>query len=474
MRNIGDDLLAVLDREQVIAGAAQLAQYAIDGLTPAAVVCPSSAEQVAELVRFAKDRRLAVVPCGARTKNAMGRALERYDIALDGTGLGDIAHFDAADLTVSADAGVPIAALNAMLAKHHQFVPLLVPYYGKSTVGGTVSSGVDSPLRQFYGTVRDFLLGAEFVDGTGSRTKSGGRVVKNVTGYDLHKLLVGSQGTLGMITRLNFRTFPLPTAARGFVASFQSMEGALALRAAIQQSPLRPLTLDVLNPGAAEIFATRTPSLPEAPLFAGESGAASGQLAPVGPWLRRREWQLCAAFAGVPEVLERYAQELLRRAEQAGASSTILLDDASRPTVWARLREASTLFREASPSAGVFRLSMLPGWHAEALAVLHAVAEAAEATLACVARATGGLDVALLPRESEAEGTAKLEYLAREVLSAGQSLGGHASVISAPLAVRRLFAELMPAPQGQALMRRVKSAFDPQGLFAPERVLPAI
>src|SRR3989442_14072671 len=83
-----------------------------------------------------------------------------------------------------------------------------------------IASGIDSPLQQFYGTARDFLLGAEFVEGAGKLCKSGGRVVKNVTGYDLHKLLIGSPGTLAVVTRLNFRPFPAPLASPGLSAPF--------------------------------------------------------------------------------------------------------------------------------------------------------------------------------------------------------------------------------------------------------------
>ena len=88
-----------------------------------------------------------------------------------------------------------------------------------------MASGIDSTLREQYGTARDFLIGAEFVEGKGTLCKSGGRVVKNVTGYDLHKLLVGSLGTLGMITRLNFRTFPMPRVFGGFAAPFPMLRG---------------------------------------------------------------------------------------------------------------------------------------------------------------------------------------------------------------------------------------------------------
>ena len=157
-----------------------------------------------------------MVCCGARSKLEIGMPPQRYDLAVDLTGMVQIPHYDPADLTLSVDAGLPLAELTKVLAAQNQFLPLAVPCFASSTIGGTVASGMDSTLRLQYGTARDLLIGAEFVDGTGRLCRSGGRVVKNVTGYDLHKLLIGSLGTLAAITRLNFRTYPLPELRGGF------------------------------------------------------------------------------------------------------------------------------------------------------------------------------------------------------------------------------------------------------------------
>src|SRR5262249_17594815 len=147
--------------------------------------------EVAELVRFAVSHKLAVVCCGSRSKIELGMPPGRYDLAIDLTGLREIVHYDPDDLTLSVDAGLSLAELAGALAARNQFLPLAVPFAETATIGGTVASGVDSTLRLQYGAARDFLIGAEFVDGTGRLCKSGGRVVKNVTGYDLHKLLIG-------------------------------------------------------------------------------------------------------------------------------------------------------------------------------------------------------------------------------------------------------------------------------------------
>src|SRR5277367_2437587 len=401
--NLGDRLASIIDASRVHSDPTVVARYAIDEVIPGAVARPGSAEEVAEIARFAIAENLGIVAVGSRSKLGIGMPPTRYDIALDMTALDQIAHYDPGDLTLSVDAGLPLAKLNAALAPHRQFMPLLLPFYSVSTIGGAIASGLDSPLRQTYGTARDFLIGAEFIDGMGAPCKSGGRVVKNVTGYDLHKLLIGSLGTLAIITRLNFRTFPMPLDSRGFVAAFPSAEGALALRRKIAESPLSPLTLDVLNPQVAQIFATQTPSGPEAAIFSSAGGAANpgGPLPLPGNWFNPQAWQLCAAFAGSPEVLQRYARDLAALAQSLSPAlrptATTFHDDATRPAVWGRLREALPLLLRASPTATVFRIGALPEAHVALLDALRQIAERGNIPHALVARATGNIYFAILP-----------------------------------------------------------------------------
>jgi FAD/FMN-containing dehydrogenase len=447
--------------------------YAIEGVVPSAVAKPASAEEAAEVIRFAAREKLTVIPTGARTKLSVGTPPPGYDIALDMCALNQIAHYDPGDLTASADSGMPVAALNAALLEHNQFLPLLVPYYSQATLGGAIASGLDSPLRNAYGTARDFLLGAEFIDGTGALVKSGGRVVKNVAGYDLHKLLIGSLGTLGVITRLNFRTFPAPLTPRGFLASFSTHEAALNARRKIVESPLTPLTLDVISPGAAKIFAERTPAAPELPVFANENHQAPQISLPLpGEWFHPRDWQLCAAFAGVPEVLDRCTRDLTRLAQDAGASSISILDDTTRPSVWGRLREALPLFRESSTLATILQLNLLPTRHPQAITILESVANAANLPLAIIARATGTLYIALLPERVVKSSAESLSLLTQEIFSLSRSFEGRSSLLFAPPTIKPHLQSILGAhPHSDlALMRRLKSAFDPQNVLAPNRL----
>lgn len=468
--NFASRLEAAVDAFHVRADPEACTQYAVDEVTPSAVAKPSCAEQVAEIVRFAALEKLALIPCGNRTKLAIGMPPARYDIALDMTGLHQIAHYDPGDLTVSVDAGLPLGNLNAALLEHHQFLPLLVPWYSRSTVGGVIASGIDSPLRHFYGTARDFLIGAEFVDGTGRVCKSGGRVVKNVTGYDLHKLLIGSLGTLAVITRLNFRTFPAPPASRGFVASFPAAEDALAFRRKITASPLAPLTLDILDPGLAQIFATRTPATPEVAVFPGENGASTPPvLPPIGSSFRSREWQLCAAFGGTPEVLERYARDLAHFAEEFRPTSTAILDDSTRPSLWGRLRETLSMLLEASRATAIFKLSTLPSRHVSLFAGLRELADRFAFPHALVARASGPIYFALLPGSNDAFSLQRLASAVTNVFSLCASENAVATVLWCPTRLKRSLDIWGPAGRGLALVGRLKSAFDLQNLFAPGR-----
>jgi glycolate dehydrogenase FAD-binding subunit len=466
--NLASSLESIVGAHRVLTDSVSCANYAVDETIPAAVAKPDSAKEVAELIRFALLEKLAVIPCGNRTKLGIGMPPSHYDIALDMTALNKIAHYDPGDLTLGVDAGVPLAKLNAALFEHNQFLPLLVPWYSRSTIGGTIASGMDSPLRQFYGTTRDFLIGAEFVDGTGKLCKSGGRVVKNVTGYDLHKLLIGSLGTLAVITRLNFRTFPSPLASRGFVASFPNAEGALGLRRAITESSLTPLTLDIVSPELAQLFATRTPATPEVAVFDGENHASSPTLLqPIGSWFHPSEWQLCAAFAGTPEVLARYERDLTRFATNSNTISTKILDDSTRPAVWGRLRETLSMLLEASPTTLIFKISILPGHHAAIFASLRKIADDATIPHAFVARSGGTIYFALLPASLNEDTAARLSPCIAQVFDLISASGGHASLLFAPASIKRSTKVRGSSGSDLALMRRLKSAFDPQDVFSP-------
>ena len=260
-------------------------------------------------MRFAVAEKLALLPLGSRSKCEMGMSPSHYDIAVDMTGMHEVAHYDAGDLTLSVDAGIPLRELEGHLRQKGQFLPLAVPCFESTTAGGAIASGIDSVLRQQYGSARDFLIGAEFVDGTGQVCKSGGRVVKNVTGYDLHKLLIGSLGTLGVITRLNFRTFPLPAVSGGHVATFSRSEQALGYWRAVETAGLPLANLEMFSPGVGAMIRA----------ILHKTGAA------VPAELEQEEWCVYSSCEGNEAVVRRVCGDLEKIALETGALRRRLL-----------------------------------------------------------------------------------------------------------------------------------------------------
>jgi glycolate oxidase FAD binding subunit len=449
-------LASILGVANSSADPAQLADYEVDRVRPGIVLRPGSAAEVAEVLRLASAEKLAVIPCGARTKLAIGAPPQRYDVALDLTRLNRIVAYDPGDLTLSVEAGLPLVTLTETLAEHRQMLPLAAPFTSRTTVGGTLAAGVDSPLRQFYGTARDYVLGIEFVTGDGSIAKSGGRVVKNVAGYDLHKLLIGSLGTLGVITTVNFRTFPTPPASRGFLATFPGPEGALELRAKIAASQLQPLTLEILSPELARIFAERTPKLPD-------------DCPPPGPWFSTMEWTLAAGFGGNVAVLERCARDLTQLAAQARATNTVVLGDEERPPVWGRLRECIPLLLDASPLATIVKISARPAQLSRLLPALQQTCEQRGFPFVALTRGVGVVYLALLPWKSDAEEIRRLAEICAHLHDQGTILGDHVTVPWCPTELKRRVS-VWGLPRGDLdLMLKVKDVFDPQHVLSPGR-----
>jgi glycolate oxidase FAD binding subunit len=447
---------AIAGEANVSAEPGAIEAYAVDAQKPSVVVRPGGADEIAEILRLCAAEKLAVIAAGSGTKLRMGAPPARYDVALVTSRMNRVHGYDPGDLTLSVEPGARMTALATQLAEHKQFLPLSVPFEVRATIGGTVASGVDSPLRQSYGTTRDFLLGAEFVTGGGNRAKSGGRVVKNVAGYDLHKLFIGSLGTLGVVTRLNFKTFPLPEASRGFLASFEAQTGALDLLRRIGESPLEPATLEILSPSLTAVLARRS---------------AAEETAPALPesWFPSSAWVVAAGFGGSEPVLRRYGEELGRMAAEAGATNTATLDDGTRPAVWERLREAIPLLLEASPAATIVRAGVLPNRMGEILTAAGRSAERQELPVAILARAAGAVYVALLPERAHQDELGRIGRAAAALTEATVAARGFSSIPWRPAALNGRLPVWGPGRPDFALMRKVKQVFDPEGILSPGR-----
>jgi glycolate oxidase FAD binding subunit len=449
-------LAEIVGDSNFVADPVPRADYEVDAVRPSAAVRPGSSEEVADVVKFAAVEKLAVIPSGARTKLAIGLPPRSYDIALDLTRLDRVISYDPGDLTLSVEAGVSLRKLAGVLAERGQFLPLAVPFFGRATIGGAVASGVDSPLRQFYGTARDYILGMEFVTGEGTLAKSGGRVVKNVSGYDIHKLMIGALGTLGVITRVNFRTFPLPVGSRAFVANFETAERSLEMRARVAQSPLTPITLELLSPGVADLF----------------YGDAAAQIEPnplTANIITTKTWAFCAGFAGTEQVLDRCETELGAIARKCGATGMTALLAAQIPSAFGRKREFIPIALDSSHATTILKISILPSRLKEVLAEIGAAADSDSLRWAAIARGVGIIYVALLPESKTDSSRERVVRAADRIQASCARFEGHATIPWCPTEWKAHLqiwgAERSDLPQ----MRKLKTVFDPHGILSPGR-----
>jgi glycolate oxidase FAD binding subunit len=348
------------------------------------------------------------------------------------------------DLTLGAEPGMTFADLDRSLREKGQFLPLASPFAERATLGGIVAAAVDTPLRHAHGTAKDFLLGVEFITGEGIISKSGGRVVKNVTGYDLHKLFIGSLGTLGVITRLNFRTFPLPPDQRMFVAAFADQSGAFAFCRALMKSPLQPRILDVLDPGAAGLFAAR--------------GAA---------FLSRESWLVVVEAAGYQAALERHARDLASMSRDAQAAEFIALDEARRQQLFGCLCEFSPIAFGATPAATIFRIAALPS-SMPMLAEVRKLAGRYAFDCAILIRALGVVYLALLPPAGPTI-SSELPSCGRELMELCIRSGAAPMIERCPLEIKKALAIWPPPGAEHEIAQRLKRVFDPQGILSPGR-----
>jgi glycolate oxidase FAD binding subunit len=379
------------------------------------VETPGSAEAAAALLRDAGASRLRVRPLGGGTKPGWGRPAPA-DVELRTGALNAIVAHDANDLTAVLGAGVPLAAAQAAFADAGQRLALDPPDPGGATIGGIVATGDSGPLRHRFGAARDLVLGVAVALPDGSVAHAGGRVIKNVAGYDLGKLLAGSFGTLGVVVEVALRLHPLP--ADPVTLRARTPDGAALTRgaAALAGAALQPEALDLAWADGAGAVLVR---------FAGAAAGAQAQ-----------EAVAVLAAAGLE------AEE----ADDAGA--------------WAAQRDG----QRALPGGAVVRVSGRPS-------ALPAVLDAAQAAGASVV-SRAGLGVSWV-RLAPAEPTALVGAIGR---LRGALAPAPCVVLDAPDDVRAALDPWDEPAEGPraALMRRVKARFDPAGTCNPGRYAAGI
>ncbi len=403
------------------------------------ILKPRDAKDVEAAVQWALAEGKALEVMGQGSKRAIGRPAQT-DLTLDLSGLSGVTLYEPEELVLSAKAGTPMAEIEALVAAHGQqlaFEPMdygaiLGGASGGGTIGGALAANLSGPRRIKAGAARDHFLGVTAISGRGETFKSGGRVVKNVTGYDLCKLLAGSWGTLAVMTEVTIKTLPRPeTEATVLIRGLDAAQAIKAMTAAVG-SPC-----DVS--GAAHLPAAVAALLP-----VGEVAGAGGAMTAL-----RLE-----GFAPSVAHRERALQALIR---PFGELAT--LAHAGSQMLWRAIRDVAPLTASAADvDRPLWRVSTAPARGAEMAAAIQKEADAR-----VLFDWAGGLVWLALAPSDDAAGT-----LIRRAVA---TTGGHATLIRAPAAVRAAIEVFAPQEAGlAALSKRVKESFDPKGVLNPGRM----
>jgi glycolate oxidase FAD binding subunit len=415
----------------------QLRAHAVDGLRPRVICRPADADQIAAVLRVCGEMNVAVTPWGGGTAVGLGNIPKRVDLTVRTDRLALLGEHDDANLTATVQAGMTLGALNARLAARRQGLALDPPHPEAATIGGIVAANANGPRRMAHGGVRDLVIGMRMVLAGGEQIKSGGKVVKNVAGYDMCKLFTGSLGTLGIITEVTVKMTPVPEAAATVLARGG---GDLAMRVVDE------LFASILQPTAITV-----------------TNALDGLHS-----VARETQALAVAAEGFTEAVDRHLRDIQALAQAAGMSVEVLRGS-NHEALWARLRDfpgdaghvaeepAAGTTPPALPAEVTIRLTVPLASVGVALDVVGALPGAT-----WVAHAASG---AIFVRIAAAEAAGAFTRL----LEVSQSHRGHVVLMAAPPEVKQGRDVWGPSPPALGLMREIKRQFDPNNLFNPGR-----
>lgn len=397
----------------------------------------------AELSRFVGENaggaRRALYPVGGRTALNFG-----YPSAIAGTlistaDLTETIDYPARDMTVTVEAGMRMDELTAALKQERQQLPVDVSQSRRATVGGVIATNTSGPRRLGYGTLRDYVIGISAVDAGGRLFSAGGRVVKNVAGYDLCKLMVGSLGTLAIITQVTFKLRPLPETSQLVVIAFSGFDDIDVVLARLMESETRPVALEVLNSDAAQqIAAEARQELPtEFPL-------------------------LCVGFEGSERETNWQVKELKEEIAPFGPQQIEVVQGSDASRVWAALTEYQTY----SDDPLTFQANLLPS------RTLEFIDRATDMGVAVQSHAGNGIVIGHLPDDaSSVESAAEILTPLRKMAQTGR---GNLVVFNCEAEWKQhlpVFGEREPS---WPLMQQLKMQLDPHGLLNPGRFVDSL
>ncbi|HEX3034793.1 MAG TPA: FAD-binding oxidoreductase [Thermodesulfobacteriota bacterium] len=249
MKNLLNEITNIVGEDNILSSPTELEQYSVNGKTPSLVVLPKTVEEISEILKLASREPLAIIPWGGGTKIALGREPENVDVVLCTKNFNRVLEYEPSDLVATAECGISLKGFQEILRGKNQFLAVDPPHLNRgATLGGIIATNDNGPRRLRYGSIRESLIGVKVVRPDGSIVKGGAKVVKNVAGYDIPKLYIGSLGTLGIIVEATFRLYSIPETSQTYLAGFPDVDRLQEAVLSILNSSLVPTCMEVVNP----------------------------------------------------------------------------------------------------------------------------------------------------------------------------------------------------------------------------------
>ena len=413
-----------------------LVSTASDTLPITETTTPTNAAELAEVVRGCYDSETAIYPIGGGTSLDYGLPAKRDGIGLSLAQLASIVDYPARDMTITVGAGITMQTLAETLSNERQRLPIDVPQASQATLGGVIATNFNGPRRFGQGTVRDHVIGIHAVDGRGLSFKGGGRVVKNVAGYDFCKLLTGSLGTLGVITEVTLKLKPIPDSFAMLVCSPSDLNHAEQLLAALIKSETTPCAVELLT---------------------GPTWGANGQLA--GESTGGNPLFLVVAVEGTEPEVAWMTKQLGTELRHEGIRSHHNLERQAAQSLFSEMTE----FSRAGESPLVLRANVVPSGTTKFIAALQKL----DSNCSIQSHAGNGIVIAKFS-EFPSEGLART--LVGKLQAVAASLHGNVVVLSNPGGAEMTHQSVWGATDAPfELMTSVKREFDPKNILNPDR-----
>ena len=414
------------------------ASYMIDEVAPISVVRPATVDGLCEEVAAADREGVAVFPWGGGTRMSLGHVPQRPGIVMDTSALNRVVSHNSGDMTATFQAGATLRTVSEVLAQAGQLLAIDPPLPGHATIGGTLASGASGPTKWQFGHLRDTVIGMKVVQPDGRITKSGGQVVKNVSGYDMSRLHIGGLGSLGLILEASFKLTPIPMYESTVLARFQTVDRAIQCALDVFNSQVTPLAITGFNSTVA--------------------GAIGADERP-GTFLAVR-------LGGRPRTLDRQVDEVTATCRHFLPIDIDKAEGVGAGRIWRSLADFGW-HRDSAPVLNI-KVSVLPSEVEQVYKLVEGLGTSRYEVSVVAQPGFGTVEASWLGDET-APAPAELVGFVQQVREGAGRFGGTAVVQKCPTALKDRVDVWGGEPRGIGVMRRLKAQYDPNNIMNPGR-----